>query len=103
MERMTRKKLPQTWRMGLPAERHAAPQEWVAADVPGAVQLDWARAHQYAPYIYADNYLNYRWMEDVYWTYRASPEYSALEAGQRLFFVCGGVAYRFQAGLGERV
>lgn len=103
MERITRKKLPQSWRLGMHAERHADPQGWVAADVPGAVQLDWARAHQYAPYIYADNYLNYRWMEDVFWTYRASLEYPALEAGQRLFFVCGGVDYRFQAGLGERV
>jgi len=103
MDSFARRRVPQTWQLGMHKERQAHPQEWVAASVPGAVQLDWAQAHQYDSYIYADNYLDYRWMEDVFWTYKTHLKFPQLGEQQRIFFVCGGVDYRFQVGVGETV
>ncbi len=82
---------PLAWSVGFSASPEIAPVEWVPAEVPGAVQLDWARAHDWEPWSYADNWRDYLWMEDVYWTYRAQ---LVLPDGPRRYFVCGGVDYR---------
>jgi beta-mannosidase len=99
----SRKEYLQTWQLGMHKERQAAPAEWVPASVPGAVQLDWGAAHETSPYTYSDNYKAYVWMEDAYWTYRTRLDFPSLATSERLFFVCGGVDYRFQVGLGEKV
>lgn len=99
MNPSSRTVIPQEWQLGHHLDSTAVPEEWVPAAVPGAVQLDWAKAHRYGPYEFADNFLDYRWMEDVFWTYSTDIRFPELQAGQRLFFVCGGVDYRFQVGL----
>lgn len=44
----------------------------VPAQVPGNVQIDWARAEGWDErWWHADEFRRYRWMEDVGWTYRA--------------------------------
>lgn len=96
-------KLPQTWLLGRHAEIDQQPGEWVEATVPGAVQLDWGKAHGLPEYIYSDNYLSYLGMEDSFWTYASALQFPELTPGQRLFFVCGGIDYRFDIGLGKTV
>lgn len=83
------------WEVGYAKSAALEPQRWVPAAVPGAVQLDWARAEGWAPYWVGSNCASYRWMEDVCWTYRASLEKVPFDEGERLILVCGGVDYRF--------
>lgn len=61
-----------SWETGYAEAPDAAPEIWIPATVPGAVQLDWARAHDWPPYYHADNFHACRWMEDVWWSYRAT-------------------------------
>ena len=81
------------WQVGWTASLDKAPERFVPAVVPGAVQLDWARAEGWPPYWQADHFLAYGWMEDVHWVYRTRIEKPALEPGHRLVLVCGGVDY----------
>lgn len=59
------------WELGWTADPRQEPEQWVPAQVPGAVQLDWARAEGWPPYWHGNEYERYRWMEDVTWIYRA--------------------------------
>lgn len=78
------------------------PGEMVEAVVPGAVQLDWARAHGYLPHYYAENWTQYRWMEDVFWHYRA-PLQVPLAEGERLLLCGKGIDYRYRIRVNDRV
>ena len=93
---------PLTWQVGHSASLDAAPAVWVPASVPGTVQVDWARAHGWGSVQVGDNWRDYLWMEDVYWTYTAVlPELAP--GGERLYFVCGGVDYACEVRLNGRV
>ncbi len=64
---------------------------WLAAEVPGSVYLDLARAGWIAD-VYADcNTLAARWVEDDYWFYRRTLTAPALQPGQRCFLVADGL------------
>jgi beta-mannosidase len=67
--------------------------------VPGAVQLDWAAANNWPPYWHGENPRAYDGLEDHFWTYETRLEFPSLNDGSRLFFVCGGVDYRFTIAL----
>jgi beta-mannosidase len=72
--------------------------------VPGAVQLDWARGHDWPPHWQGDNYRAYEWMEDVFWTYRATlPQELETGNGERVFLVGKGVDYQYQVRVGGEV
>ena len=58
------------WTLGWTAECHQVPPKWVQGTVPGAVQLDWAKAEGWGPYWWGDNFKQYAWMENVFWHYR---------------------------------
>ena len=60
-----------TWAVGPCSGPGETPEEFVPAAVPGAVQLDWAKAKELPDYRYDLNFKEYRWMEDSYWLYRA--------------------------------
>lgn len=90
------KRITQTWELGHAPAAMAEPARWVPATVPGAVQLDWARAEDWPPYWQSDNCKAYRWMEDAWWTYRTRLQPVCTPPGQRLIFVCGGVDYQFK-------
>ena len=62
---------PLVFELGWHREREAEPETWIPARVPGAVQLDWARAQGWPDWWFGDEWKRYRWMEDVHWTYRA--------------------------------
>lgn len=91
------------WTVGHCDGLEAIPSEFVPARVPGAVQLDWAKAHDWPEYTYGDNWKAYGWMEDVFWVYRAKLAAASLGPVERLFFVCFGIDYRFQVRLNEKI
>ena len=83
------------WTVGFVSDPEDVPREMVPALVPGAVQLDWARAHQWPDYRYDMNFRDYRWMEDCYWIYRALLKGQKLQKGESLWLVCGGIDYEY--------
>lgn len=83
------------WMVGYGYTEETVPQEMIKAAVPGAVQLDYGKAHQYGSYTYGDNWKEYGWMEDVYWTYTTQlPTLGNNE--NKLYFVSKGIDYQFK-------
>jgi beta-mannosidase len=89
------------WSVGHHANADATPKRFVPAQVPGAVQLDWARAESWPPHWFAENFRAYDWMEDCFWTYRAQIPTVAVGDGERLFFACQGVDYEWELWLDD--
>ena len=87
------------WQVGWAADPGESPGRFVAATVPGAVQLDWARAEGWPPYWYADQFRQYAWMAEQYWIYRTTLPRVLLAPGERLFFVSHGVDYECEVRL----
>ncbi|MCQ6561280.1 glycoside hydrolase family 2 protein [Paenibacillus mendelii] len=87
------------WTVGWSRSAEEQPGKRVPAVVPGAVQLDWARAEGWGDYWYADHWKQYVWMEDCFWTYSAILSMPEAGARERLYFVCSGVDYRFTVKL----
>jgi beta-mannosidase len=87
------------WEVGNTVSPEIAPKKFVPAVVPGAVQLDWARAEGWGDPHIADNWQQYLPLEDLYWLYRATLDFPALVDGQVVKFICGGIDYRFQIRL----
>jgi beta-mannosidase len=81
------------WQVGWTTDSAKTPNRFVPAAVPGAVQLDWARAEGWPPYWQAENFRAYAWMEDVHWIYRTRLKKPSIASDQRLALVCGGVDY----------
>jgi len=79
------------------------PSTWVPAQVPGAVQLDWAAGQGWGPFYWGDNWRDYGWMEDAYWTYRAMLPTSSPGSDSRAVLVCCGVDYACRVFVGERL
>ncbi len=95
--------LPLTWRVG-PSERATlAPERLVPAQVPGAVQLDWGRAHCFPEYWRSDHFKAYQGLEDLFWSYCSVLDLPTLVGDERMFFVCGGVDYRFRVSIAGTV
>jgi beta-mannosidase len=86
------------WQVGHSTWREEQPREWVAAEVPGAVQIDWGRARGLDP-VLSPNPADYVWMEDATWTYRAVTPIPATKPGERLWFVSKGIDYGFAVRL----
>jgi beta-mannosidase len=91
------------WTVGHMKNINDKPEKRVHAIVPGAVQLDWARNEGWDSYTYSDNYKQYLWMEDVYWSYHTVLELPVTEVGERLYFVCKGVDYKYVLKLNGNV
>ena len=93
---------PLEWKVGYSAEKSKAPLKYVASQVPGAVQLDIAKAEKYPPYEYADNYKMFAWMEDQFYTYLSAFKKPALKESERLFFVSKGIDYQFEIFVNDK-
>ena len=91
------------WYVGYSEDYNTAPKKRVPARVPGAVQLDYAEAEGWEDYTFSDNYKQYAWMEDVYWSYITKLNLPKLKENERIFFVCKGVDYRFVVKLNGKV
>ena len=87
---------PLIWTVGPSKLAALPPTELVPAEVPGAVQLDWGRAKSLPEYWVDDQFKGYQGLEDLFWLYRARLELPEHGPDERVFFVCGGVDYRFR-------
>jgi beta-mannosidase len=95
---------PLIWEIGYAAKVNDIPAKWYPAIVPGAVQLDLAKALKYGTYYYAENWKDYLWMEDQYFTYRTSFTKPAVGENQKCFFFSKGIDYEFEIWLnGEKL
>lgn len=87
---------PLKWEVGFNKSTESAPAAWFPATIPGAVQLDYAKANNWPTLYYAENWKEYGWMEDVFWTYKTSFTKPDLNEGDQLFFVSKGIDYEFE-------
>ena len=115
---MPPRRISLSFQVGPTPEASRLPETFVPAAVPGAVQLDWARAHHWPPveYLRAEQgeeprftaergivlARDYAWMEHSFWLYRAALDFTPLAPGERLFLVCGGVDYQCEIRLDGR-
>ncbi len=79
--------------------RYTPKEEARKAEVPGAVQLDMARGQDYEDYAYAENWAEFRWMEEEYFLYTASFEDPRQHAAQTCRFCSAGIDYHFEVVL----
>lgn len=82
------------WSVGYTPAPNTYPEEIFPAQVPGAVQKDYAVHHNWEPFYKDANFYDYAWMEDVFWLYTA-PLSFALSAGQRAFLCFWGIDYKY--------
>ncbi len=93
-----------SWELGYARDYNSMPSKWIQATVPGAVQLDIARAEKYQTFYYAEHWKDYLWMEDMYYTYRTSFNRPDLPDDKRLVFVSLGIDYEFEIYLnGDKI
>ena len=93
------KQIQLNWEVNFLENNNGFPDTWMPAKVPGAVQLDYAKANNWPPFYYAENWKEYLWMEDVYWTYRTIFTKPTLNDNQELYFVSKGIDYEFEIWL----
>lgn len=92
------------WVLSYSADKQLSVKDSISAIVPGAVQLDIARSKDYPPYIFSDNYKQYGWMEDLFYTYTTQFKKPSLSSTERLYFVSKGIDYQFEIYLnGEKL
>ena len=60
-----------TWQVGSMTAIDQTPATMIPAQVPGAVQADYARANNWPPFYQGLNYKMYYGLEDLYWMYTA--------------------------------
>ncbi len=85
-------RIPLQYTVGYSDNFNTSPLQWFPAKVPGAVQLDFARAQGWESYTFGDNYKQYAFMEDCFWTYRA---YLPKLPNGSVYFHSEGIDYRF--------
>lgn len=89
------KKYELNWTLGYSESIDLSPKEIFPASVPGAAQLDYARANDWPAYEFGTNYLRFQELEDVYWTYRAELNF-AVRAEERAVIVFHGIDYKYR-------
>jgi len=90
------KQITLKWELGYAKTASEKPTKWIPSIIPGAVQLDIAKAEKYEPYYYAEHWKDYLWMEDQFYTYRASFQKPELTSGERFIFISKGIDYQFK-------
>jgi beta-mannosidase len=91
------------WQLGWSKKKEKKPDNFFNAAVPGAVQLDLAKAEGYEDYCFSDNYEQFRWTEDVFWHYRTTINTSLFSPDKKVFFISKGIDYQFQILLDNRL
>jgi beta-mannosidase len=82
------------WQLGYSDDLNKSPLEFFPANVPGAVQLDYATAYNLPDYKFETNFKEYVWMEDRFWTYKTSFDATNITSGN-LFFVSKGIDFKY--------
>jgi beta-mannosidase len=97
-------RLPLTWTVGHADQLNEDPGKWYPAKVPGAVQLDMAKGLNYGTYYFAENWKDYLWMENEFFTYRTSFNKPIVGENQKCLFISKGIDYEFEIWLnGEKL
>lgn len=97
---MPRPRLPLSWELARQETAQSAPSPWIPASVPGAVQLDWAKAHALPDYWIGDNFRALQGLDESHWVYRTHlTAWPALAPDQRVFLVLAGVDYACEVAL----
>jgi beta-mannosidase len=93
------------WQIGYHKSESEKPAKWLNSTVPGAVQLDVMVGEKYKqPYWYANNFQQFTWMENWFFTYKTSFAKPALAPNQKMFFHSKGIDYQFVINLnGEKI
>ncbi|MFA6127876.1 MAG: hypothetical protein WC699_11265 [Bacteroidales bacterium] len=92
------------WQLGYAPAGQKESLKWIPSKVPGAVQLDIAKAEKYGLWYYAENWKDYLWMEDQQFTYKSTFRKPDIQPGERVFFVSKGIDYAFEIRLnGEKL
>ena len=92
------------WQIGYHKTENEQPSKWFTSTVPGAVQLDVMKAENYKqPWWYADNVVQFDWMEDVWFTYKTNFKKPILQNGERFFFFSKGIDYQFKIYLNQKL
>ena len=87
------------WSVGYAGQLSETPKEWYPATVPGAVQLDMAKGLNYGTYYFSENWKEYLWMENEFFTYRTSFNKPIVGENQKCFFFSKGIDYEFEVWL----
>jgi beta-mannosidase len=90
------KRIEPDWSVGPSEGPEQEPREFVPAVVPGAVQLDWARAKSAALPEESTDLSFYDPLEDLWWTYRARVRLPKLGKNEEAWLVLKGVDYSFR-------
>ena len=82
------------WQLGFSDSALNLPTEYFPATVPGAVQLDYAKAFNLPNHNFETNFEQYRWMEDKFWCYKTEFDTIDFKNGN-LFFVSKGIDFKY--------
>ncbi len=83
------------WKVGCTKNPAIVPEMMIDAQVPGAVQRDWAVHHNWPDMMQGVNFREYKWMEDVYWLYSAPLKF-AVQPNESAYLVFKGIDYRYR-------
>jgi beta-mannosidase len=87
------------WSVGHHADANATPERASCLHSTGRGSTRLGTRRNWPPHWVGENFRDYDWMEDCYWTYRAQLPQVPMVNGQRLFFVCQGVDYEWELWL----
>lgn len=96
--------IPAVWQLARLSSVDSVPEadDWIPAEVPGAVQLDWARARGLPDPSFGQNIRAYDGLEDFFWLYRTVVPAVKLRAGERLVLAGGGLDHHAELRLAGR-
>ena len=96
------KRLSLNWTVSHTPDISIPPKDVVPASVPGAVQLDYAKAKGYAPYYYGLNFKQFDWMENEYFIYESTLDFSC-SAFECAVLVFEGIDYKYEIEIDGRL
>ena len=89
------KKLYLDFTLGCSNDRNVTPTNYFKAEVPGNVQYDYGKANGYPDFYYGVNYEKYVWMENAWWFYTATLNFTL--AGNEKATLCFlGIDYEYE-------
>lgn len=95
---ITMKQVTFDWMLSHASEKDGTGLEPVVASVPGAVQLDYAKAKNYPPYYFGLNFKQFDWTEDEYFFYDTTLDFTC-QADEHAILCFDGIDYRYEITL----
>ncbi len=92
------KKISFNWTLSHTPALSESAKDRIPAEVPGAVQLDYAKAFDYKPYYFGLNFKQFDWMEDEYFIYETMLDFD-LKDGEQATLCFMGIDYKYEIWL----